>query len=428
MSPRLSFGVFVPFLVFVTVLAWTVDYRGQFGAEVQSVVDLLRWGCIAAGFMLATWQLLHSRTINRRLAVGMVVIVALILPSVFTSSHLPTSIIEFVRTVSILPIVLLVDRETLRRRHAIVIALISALSVVVVISMLTMTFNELIENLQVFSQSGAERVRFKGITPHANILAYLSAQTACYCLCLSFGRWSTVGIGIKCSILVLGLCSAMICVSTGSRTGVGWLVTMPVLLWLLSRVKKPSRKTAQLVLATGVLALISVPTILITSHMDVILAASNVDSFSNSNAERIAAWHSAWSNFLSDPLLGKGLANGVAVDVSTSPDTQFRYAHNALLSWISDSGIFGGIAIIVVLLALSKHTIDGFLESECLSPIYRTDYHFGALTLLGVIVFATIEGALQGIYCIAFIAGVLYGSVKTASNSSTAIFTASVDD
>ncbi|WP_460727134.1 O-antigen ligase family protein [Lysobacter rhizosphaerae] len=408
---KTSFSAIFSVVVVTTILAWSIDYSHLVGDRVQRVAEITRWVCIFASYAMAIIALINGRKVSRGLFFYTLVMVGVILPSVISSKDQVQSLIAFTRLFSFAPVALLVMGASADGRSRLFIVTFAALLFLVLGSLPLLRVGDALMNLRTIA-GDLDRTRFSGLTTHPNNLAFFA--TCVYALCLGVASsqarscvagwkfWTAVTVGVLASIA---------CFATGSRTGMACVITFPFVLAVLAYRLRDKGFASRLRRS----AVVVVTAVLIFAPLYVTIAGLGDDSgrgrsYDMSNHSRFVAWRASLDAFRDNPLTGVGV--GAGVDLTGAFEERLSYSHNVLLTWLRNSGLFAGLLALTTILVLASKAAAAIGSVARGQPGYVVTIS-SALSLLAIIGFSAVDGALQGNYIFYFLPPLLYAFIAS---------------
>lgn len=408
---------FFVFLLYGYLIVWNVDIN-TFGD-----VPFLGWVYITAGrwsfVVLAIVAALMAPAIakNNKNSPYLWISFALTFPSVIFSRELSYSFIEWVRYASIFCIFwafcrvenIEVDAYLIIKKITNFICFGSLIKIIF--------FEDVFYEIVKFDFDADMRVRSSGITNHVNNLGFFGCLKVLVSMFGEENRCKEIKINLYKKLIGVAI-GGMIVLASGSRTSIilsAFFIALPVFVrcfpWVINNFRFAHLPSRVVFIWISLVLLISLPLMQMFSSGFQNVELTDVDSYSASNHARHLLWMNSAIIFSENPIMGQGFALQVEEDYNylMKEFNIAQYSHNSLLNAMQSSGVFGIVALLLLVFKVCSLICESFvLFSKLNQKIHSgldlvANYGLNRMFLFSMILVGTIgasavEGALQGNY------------------------------
>jgi O-antigen ligase len=387
-------------IVLAYVVFWNIDFSIVFGSIGGQAVAVGRWIAILGVIFLVMRDLAAGRDFESLLPIA--VLMSLFWPSILFSNDQFYSVVEFVRILSLFFIYwLLCERPLLARGISIAVGVFAICALIG-----SLPYLSAFAKLSFFGGAGDAAGRFRdvGITTHANNFGFISNLALSYTLSQSLSVRRRSPLLFRVFVAVIGVLSLLL---SDSRTAQIELVAIFALFtyfrFFRSAVPLSRGKAAaqRVLIAFGVLALISLPALIVIGDVNTSSLVSN-DSFGESNAARLSIWRTAWSEFLDHPLTGVGLGGQILERYNPIENIYIYapYAHNGILNILYVAGLGGAMWFVALIRKISYILLSalGARREALVRNVDNSELFFFTAIVTMTIISAVVEGGLQNNY------------------------------
>ena len=404
----LSTAVVMLFLFF-----WNVDISHFSDYSMTSgIIPFGRWVATILAILYPIAQILITRKIS--FAYTSVLLCIILVPSVVISYP------EILRSVACFCLFGIVASHE-SQRNGTISALGYFVCAITVLSVPFVDLSSISSTLLTFGSDTFVRIRSSGIAQGPNNLGVISVVSFCFAQQLRSGR--TIQ-----KILWLALSSASVscCLASGSRSGLiamGFAIILTIYSGGIIAVLRYQKrwKHSTVVLALVLCGMSSIPLVLTLTGL-IHSSGELQNSFAESNDARILLWLQSISDFSSRPLTGIGYAApfDLGFDPVTFDPQSAPFAHNALLTYMRDSGVLGMAYFLFTLSLVATLITRWFRGGACtvVANYNNTRWLMLVGTISAVMIFSVIDGGLQNLHGINGIFAVCLGAIYRPASPS----------